>query len=120
MTDTIAHPPLPEAAAHMLARDLAAFKTAERTATAFSVAVSTPDDGRSEPLFTAQQMRDYRDAPAWLPIATAPKGKDVLLLRASGRIMIADWGRYYQSNQPRFTHWQSLPEPIEQATGEKK
>lgn len=55
MTDRLAHPPLPEPAAHMLTRDLDRFKSSELSAQACSVAFSTPENGRSEPLFTAEQ-----------------------------------------------------------------
>lgn len=95
MTDTIAHPPLPEAAAHMLSRDLEAFKTSERTA---SVAVSTLNDGRYEPLFTAQQMREHCEAVA-LP-----------LLKACRQALYALKGREHDG---------FLRDAIEQATGER-
>lgn len=70
MTDTIAHPPLPEPAAHMYTSDLDEFQSGEKTATAYSVAVIGPDAGFSDPLYTAQQMREYCDAVA-LPLLKA-------------------------------------------------
>lgn len=96
MTDTIAHPPLPDAAAYMLSRDLEAFKTSERTA---SVAVSTLYDGRYEPLFTAQQMREHCEAVALPLLKACQNAVDVLRDR---------------------THIGMLCKAIEQATGEQK
>lgn len=50
-------PKLPEEpAAHMYPCDLAIFRRGEHTATAFSIAVGSPDYGKSEPLFTAAQL----------------------------------------------------------------
>lgn len=47
-----------DAVAHMFPSDLQKFKTRETFATAFSVAMGSPDE-RSVPLFTAEQMREY-------------------------------------------------------------
>lgn len=80
MTDTSAYPTLPEPAAHMLSHDLEKFKATKFRAMAYSVPFSTYAYGRSEPLFTAQQMREYRGAPAWLPIETGPVATKVLAL----------------------------------------
>lgn len=146
ITDTISHPPLPEPAAYILAADLRRFKTEEVCAQACSVAFSTPDDGRSEPLFTAQQMREYRGMPDARPIETAMATSNPVLLYwrgagwVRGRYVVDDrwdfrprgWLSPYQGwrndgddviprNQEDCTHWQPLPAaPIEQATGEKK
>ena len=138
MTDTIAHPPLPEPAAHMLTRDLERFSTSELCAQACSVAYSTPYDGRSEPLYTAQQMREYRDASAWLPIETVDKSLQEVLLRRGSRVGASTWLKWPAHDDQEAgccwacsgdgdgwdddkspTHWMPLPAaPIEQATGE--
>lgn len=137
MTDASAYPPLPEPAAHMLTEDLEMFKTREVAATAYSVAVSTPGNGRSEPLFTAQQMREYRDAPAWLPIETAPQTSKARLIwvpenkcqfmvswngtprtdyeTPGWSIFGGGWREYLQ----RATLWQPLPDAPSEQTGEK-
>lgn len=47
----------------------------------------------------------------WQPIETAPRGKDVLVLKANGKYAIADWGRYCEYNGGNFTHWMPLPDP---------
>ena len=100
MTDTIAHPPLPEPAAHMYPCDLEMLKSAERTATAFPVAVSSPSAkyGHSVPLYTAQQMREHCEAVA-LP-----------LIKACRQAIYALRGREHDG---------FLRDAIKQATGEK-
>jgi hypothetical protein len=48
-----------EAAAHMFPVSLAEFKERETTDTAYSIPVGSPDDGKSVPLWTSDQMRAY-------------------------------------------------------------
>jgi hypothetical protein len=60
MTETTEKlPELPEEAAHMYPCDLTKFRRGEHMATAFSIKVGSPTHGTSEPLFTADQMREY-------------------------------------------------------------
>jgi hypothetical protein len=48
-----------EAAAHMFTGSLDEFKTGEKTDTAYSIPVGSPDEGTSVPLWTSDQMRAY-------------------------------------------------------------
>lgn len=48
-----------EAAAHMFTGSLEEFKTGEKTDTAYSIPVGSPDEGTSVPLWTSDQMRTY-------------------------------------------------------------
>lgn len=149
MTDTIAYPPLPEPAAHMHPNDICLFAAGiDINAPAYPAAFQS-HGGSSASLFTAQQMREYRDAPAWQPIEAAPKdGTMIMLWVAAVRYGETDDGQQYQEDVSdihfgswrRFpdgsgcvecyswpdcdswdaTHWMPLPAaPIEQATGEK-
>jgi hypothetical protein len=71
---TVNLPPLPdEPAAHMYPADLERFKFGEHTGDAFSIAVGSPDYGKSAPLFTADQMHEYARA----ALASAPAGKPI-------------------------------------------
>ena len=63
------------------------------------------DESRSRDI----QARDAGEG--WQPIETAPKGKEVLVLKANGKYTIADWGRYCEYNGGNFTHWMPLPDP---------
>ena len=99
MTDTIAHPPLPDPAAYMFPLDLEQFKDGERYADAYSLPVSNPDEGSTVPLYTAQQMRDHCEAVA-LP-----------LLKACRQAVYALKGREHDG---------FLRDAIEQATGDQK
>lgn len=64
MTDTIAHPPLPEPAAHIFPAALERFREGQCHSDAYSMPICAPDVGSTVPLFTAQQMREYRGAPS--------------------------------------------------------
>lgn len=48
---------------------------------------------------------------SWQPIETAPKGKEVLVLKSNGKRRIADWGQFCEYNGGDFTHWMPLPDP---------
>jgi hypothetical protein len=52
------------------------------------------------------------------PIATAPKGEEILLFATKHRAhwFMGDWGRFNRHNQPRITHWAPLPpDPVDAA-----
>lgn len=104
MTDTIAHPPLPEAAAHMLSRDL--------------------DDGRYDPLYTAQQMREYRDAPRIVDDA-AMRAQFAAWVSACGWGLIGSQFADTDLSMVSVHLWAAwkaatrAAAPIEQATGER-
>lgn len=142
MTDATDQPPLPEPAAHMFPLHLAKFAGGEMGEIAYSVPVRSPELGPTAPLYTAQQMREYRDAPAWLPISTAPKdGTSVLLWErwSTNPFVGSFYGGSWSASKEHvdaaggwdggvvvdkidshlITHWQPLPpSPIEQS-GEK-
>lgn len=59
-----------------------------------------------------QRELDHRAAAppeGWQDIATCPKGKSVLLLRADGGTQVDDWAHYHVYNAPKFTHWAPVP-----------
>jgi hypothetical protein len=107
-------PPLPdqyEAAAHMYPWDIVKFTSRETTGVAFSIPVGCPD-GKSVPLFTADQMRAYAaqavaaalsslpqpTGDAWQDIESAPTSEaDPFLVLRRGIAVQVSWfeGRLY-------------------------
>lgn len=145
MTDTIAHPPLPEPAGHVFTHIMEAFAKVDCHGHIYSLPQSDPVYGSTVPLYTAQQMREYRDAPAWLPIKTAPRDTNMLVGRFVGdewricqSIFFFDSGNELDGEPSCWcwacdfdsggvtddegpSHWMPLPAaPIEQADGDKK
>lgn len=142
MTDTIAHPPLPAPAGHVFTHTMEAFAKVDCHGHIYSLPQSDPFYGRTVPLYTAQQMREYRDAPVWSPISTAPKDGTTVLLweRWSTNPFVGSfYGGSWSASKEHvdaaggwdgavvvdkidrslITHWMPLPAaPIEQATGD--
>lgn len=132
MTDTIAHPPLPEPAGHVFTYTMEAFAKVDCHGHIYSLPQSDPVYGSTVPLYAAQQMREYRDSPAWQPIETAPKDGTLVDLWADRRLTSYRWCQLAPGNgffEPAdcgpsvvrdASHWMPLPAaPIEQAGGEK-
>lgn len=72
----------------------------------------------SLPDLPAEDYLQWTKPQTWQSIESAPLGRDVLLLREHGVIIIGDWDDYAVENAPRFTHWMPLPAPPPQETNE--
>ena len=65
-----------EAAAHMFTGALTEFRHGEKTDTAYSIPVGSPDEGTSVPLWTSDQMRAYATAALAAERAEAVRMRD--------------------------------------------
>lgn len=54
-----------------------------------------------------------RHAMDWMDIASAPKGKEILVYSplCGGTMSVEDWGLFSKYNNPIWTHWMPLPSP---------
>lgn len=59
----------------------------------------------------AQLAEAQATRPPWQPVATAPKGRNIALMKANGEIQIADWDDYDHYNEPGFVLWTEVDLP---------